>query len=388
MPARPWRHRTEQGVDPCPPRSPSPSPESSDRSRRARRPVTCSPDDQRGPQAVVVARVDGELRDLAHVARPTATWSSRCGSTSRTAWRSCATRPRTCWPRRCSRSTRRPGSGIGPPVRDGFYYDFDVRDPFTPEDLKALEKAMQRDRQRGPDASAAGSVTDDEARARAGRRALQARADRAQGRSRRPETEQATEGADAEVGGGELTIYDNVRRDGSLAWRDLCRGPHLPTTKLISNAFGLMRSRRRLLARQREEPAAAAHLRHRVADQGRRSRPTWTGWPRPSAATTARSARSSTSSPSPTSSARGWPSSTPRAAILRKAMEDYSRQRHEESGYEFVYTPHITKAGALRDLRSPRLVRATACSRRCTSTRSTTRTAPCASRARTTTSSR
>ncbi len=97
----------------------------------------------------------------------------------------------------------------------------------------------------------------------AGRGALQARADRAQGVG----AADAAEGASAEVGAGELTIYDNINRKGEVAWKDLCRGPHLPTTKRIP-AFKLMRVGRGVLAGQREEQAAAAHLRHRLGEQG------------------------------------------------------------------------------------------------------------------------
>ena len=123
----------------------------------------------------------------------------------------------------------------------------------------------------------------------------------------------AADGAEAEVGGGELTIYDNLRKDGSLAWKDLCRGPHLPTTRHIP-AFKLMRSRR--------PPTGGAARRTRscsgsTAPRGRagtRSRPTCSGWRRPRSATTASSAPSSTSLASPTRSAPAWRCSTPRAA--------------------------------------------------------------------------
>ena len=148
--------------------------------------------------------------------------------------------------------------GIGPPVRDGFYYDFDVAEPFTPEDLKALEKVMQRIVKEGqtfrrrvvspeeareelagepykleliglksPAAADAGGVefTTTEAQAQA---AAQVDLD-------------DLDDASVEVGAGELTIYDNIRRNGEVAWSDLCRGPHLPTTKRIP-AFKLMRS--------------------------------------------------------------------------------------------------------------------------------------------------
>ena len=115
-------------------------------------------------------------------------------------------------------------------------------------------------------------VTDDEARAELADEPYKLELIGLKGRP----ADDAAEGASVEVGAGELTIYDNLRRNGDLAWKDLCRGPHLPTTKRIP-AFKLMRSRGRVLARRREEPAAAARLRHRVADQGRAARRTSSG---------------------------------------------------------------------------------------------------------------
>ena len=124
----------------------------------------------------------------------------------------------------------------------------------------------------------------------------------------------ADDGADVEVGAGELTIYDNLdAKTGELCWKDLCRGPHLPTTRDIP-AFKLMRNAAALLARQREEPAAPAHLRHRLADQGRAE-----GAPRLLAEAEKRDHRKLGSGAGPVllpraRSARAWPSSTPRAA--------------------------------------------------------------------------
>ena len=155
--------------------------------------------------------------------------------------------------------------GIGPPITDGFYYDFDVETPFVPEDLEKIETRMRKIIKEGQRFSRR-PVSDDDARHRAGRRALQARADRAQGRS--GDAEDAAEGASVEVGAGELTIYDNLKpRRVDWPGRTCAAGPHLPTTKRIP-AFKLMRSRRGVLARGREEQAAPAHLRHRLGVQG------------------------------------------------------------------------------------------------------------------------
>ena len=136
--------------------------------------------------------------------------------------------------------------GIGPPIENGFYYDFDVPSAFGPEDLKAIEQKMRQIVKQGQLFSRR-EVTDEQAAGRAGRGALQAGADRAQGRPARPPgastaPTEVTAEESVEVGGGELTIYDNLDRvTGERRWKDLCRGPHLPSTREIP-AFKLMRS--------------------------------------------------------------------------------------------------------------------------------------------------
>ena len=270
--------------------------------------MTCFADATRGPQAVVVARVGGELRDLAHVLADgdvvePVTIDSEDGLA--------VLRHSTAHVLAQAVQQINPKArlGIGPPVRDGFYYDFDVETPFTPDDVKALEKAMQRIINEGQTFSRR-AVTDDEARAELADEPYKLELIGLKGGA----AESAAEGASAEVGGGELTIYDNLRKDGSLAWKDLCRGPHLPTHQADRQLLQADAHRRRVLAGQREEPAAAAGLRHRVAEQGRPE-----GLPR--AAGRGRAARppqarraSWTCSPSRTRSARAWRCSTPRAA--------------------------------------------------------------------------
>src|SRR5690242_2691182 len=126
--------------------------------------------------------------------------------------------------------------GIGPPITDGFYYDFDVLEAFTPEDLKALEKEMQRI-QRAGQRFVRRVVTDDEARAELADEPYKLELIGLKG--------SASEGGDnenVEVGGGELTIYDNVDpKTGETVWNDLCRGPHLPNTRMIGNGWALTR---------------------------------------------------------------------------------------------------------------------------------------------------
>ncbi|MEO7746592.1 MAG: threonine--tRNA ligase, partial [Actinomycetota bacterium] len=154
---------------------------------------------------------------------------------------------------------------------------------------------------------------------------------------------EAAEGASAEVGAGELTIYDNVGRDGEVVWKDLCRGPHLPTTKLITNGFSLMRT-------------AAAYWRGSEKNP-QLQRVYGTAWPTKDelrayvdrlAEAERRDHRKLGAELDlfsfPDEIGSGLAVFHPRGGVIRKAMEDYSRNRHEESGYEFVYSPHITKS--------------------------------------------
>ncbi len=153
----------------------------------------------------------------------------------------------------------------------------------------------------------------------------------------------AAEGAANEVGAGELTIYDNVGRGGEVVWKDLCRGPHLPTTKLITNGFSLMRT-------------AAAYWRGSEKNP-QLQRVYGTAWPTKDelrayvdrlAEAERRDHRKLGAELDlfsfPDEIGSGLAVFHPRGGVIRKAMEDYSRERHEQSGYEFVYSPHITKS--------------------------------------------
>ena len=185
---------------------------------------------------VVVARVNGELRDLTHElsdgdAVEPVTIDSQDGLA--------VLRHSTAHVLAQAVQEVFPDArlGIGPPVRDGFYYDFDVAEPFTPDDVKALEKAMQRIVKEGQTFRRR-VVTEDEARAELAAEPYKLELIGLKG----PDAAAAAEGAGAEVGGAELTIYDNVRRDGEVAWKDLCRGPHVPSTRLLANGWKLMRT--------------------------------------------------------------------------------------------------------------------------------------------------
>jgi threonyl-tRNA synthetase len=133
--------------------------------------------------------------------------------------------------------------GIGPPITDGFYYDFGVDTPFTPEDIKAISKEMQRIVREGQ-RFVRRVVTDEEARAELADEPLKLELIGLKGPSTGSGTQGAAEiaeGASVEVGEGELTIYDNTTRDGEVVWKDLCRGPHLPNTRMIGNGWDLTR---------------------------------------------------------------------------------------------------------------------------------------------------
>jgi threonyl-tRNA synthetase len=226
--------------------------------------------------------------------------------------------------------------GIGPPIKDGFYYDFDVEKPFTPEDLKAVEKKMQEIQKRGQRFSRR-VTTDEDARVE-----LAAEPYKIELIGLKGKAADAAEGADAEVGAGELTIYDNLdAKTGELCWKDLCRGPHLPTTRYIP-AFKLMRS-------------AAAYWRGSEKNP-QLQRIYGTAWPTKDelkahleflAEAERRDHRKLGAELDlfsfPDELGPGLAVFHPKGGVIRKEMENYSRRRHEEEGYEFVNTPHISK---------------------------------------------
>ncbi|WP_369256759.1 threonine--tRNA ligase [Streptomyces sp. R35] len=226
--------------------------------------------------------------------------------------------------------------GIGPPIKDGFYYDFDVEKPFHPDDLKAIEKKMQEIQKRGQ--KFARRVTTDEA----AREELAGEPYKLELIGLKGNAAEAAEGADAEVGGGELTIYDNLDgKTGELCWKDLCRGPHLPSTRNIP-AFKLMRS-------------AAAYWRGSEKNP-QLQRIYGTAWPTKDelkayldflAEAEKRDHRKLGAELDlfsiPEELGSGLAVFHPKGGIVRREMESYSRKRHEDADYEFVNTPHISK---------------------------------------------
>ncbi|MDX2848041.1 threonine--tRNA ligase [Actinacidiphila glaucinigra] len=226
--------------------------------------------------------------------------------------------------------------GIGPPIKDGFYYDFDVEKPFHPDDLKRIEKKMQEIVKRGQRFSRR-AVSDDAAREELADEPYKLELIGLKGSAA-----EAAEGASAEVGAGELTIYDNLDpKTGELCWKDLCRGPHLPSTRIVP-AFKLMRS-------------AAAYWRGSEKNK-QLQRIYGTAWPSRDelkeyldflVEAEKRDHRKLGAELDlfsiPEQIGSGLAVFHPKGGIVRRVMEDYSRRRHEEEGYEFVYTPHATK---------------------------------------------
>ncbi|GAA1986614.1 threonine--tRNA ligase [Isoptericola halotolerans] len=234
--------------------------------------------------------------------------------------------------------------GIGPPVKDGFYYDFDVAEPFTPDDLKKLDKAMVRIIKEGQTFRRR-VVTEDEARAELAAEPYKLELIGLKGGAAPAGGDDA--GVSVEVGAGELTIYDNVRGAGreseTVVWSDLCRGPHLPSTKLIGNGVQLMRSAAAYWRGSEKNPQLQriygtawpskdelkAHL-ERLAEAERRDH--------------RRLGSELDLFSFPDEIGSGLAVFHPKGAMVRMEMEEYSRKRHVESGYSFVNSPHITKS--------------------------------------------
>ena len=229
--------------------------------------------------------------------------------------------------------------GIGPPISDGFYYDFDVETPFTPEDLKALEKVMQRIINEGQTFQRR-VVSDEAARTELADEPYKCELIGLKGGA--TDAVSSVEGASAEVGAGELTIYDNIRRDGERAWGDLCRGPHVPTTKVLGNAFKLMRTAAAYWRGSEKNPQL-----QRVYGTAWATKDELKAYLERLAEAEKRDHRKLGAELDlfsfPEEIGSGLAVFHPKGGVIRKEMEDYSRRRHEDAGYEFVYSPHITK---------------------------------------------
>ena len=224
--------------------------------------------------------------------------------------------------------------GIGPPINDGFYYDFDPPKPFTPDDLVKLESAMRKiikDGQRFKRRV----VTETEALAELSSEPYKCELINEKGSV-------IAEGAAAEIGAGELTIYDNLGRDGAPVWRDLCRGPHLPSTKYIP-AFKLMRSAGAYWRGSEKNPMLQRI--YGTAWPSQEDLDKYLNFLEEAEKRDHRKLGAELDLFSfPEEIGSGLAVFHPKGGIVRMAMEEYSRKRHVEEGYEFVYSPHLTKA--------------------------------------------
>ncbi|MBS0024841.1 threonine--tRNA ligase [Microbacterium paraoxydans] len=225
--------------------------------------------------------------------------------------------------------------GIGPPIADGFYYDFGVDTPFTPEDIKAITKEMQRIVREGQ-RFVRRVVTDEEARVELADEPFKLELIGLKG------GKEAAEGASVEVGEGELTIYDNTTRDGEVVWKDLCRGPHLPNTRMIGNGWDLTRIAAAYWRGSEKNPQLQRiygtawptkdELRayqHRLEEAAKRDH--------------RRLGKELDLFSFPEEIGSGLSVWHPRGGVVRGEMEQHARKRHIEGGYTYVYTPHISK---------------------------------------------
>ena len=288
-----------------------------------------------GRKEVVALRIDGELRDLATpLADGQAVEAVEISSPDGLA----ILRHSTAHVLAQAVQKTNPDAklGIGPPITDGFYYDFDVAEPFTPEDLKALEKEMGRIVREGQ-AFVRREISDDDARAEEASEPYKLELI-----GLKSNAGEAAEGASVEVGDGGLTMYDNVRRGGEVAWTDLCRGPHLPSTKLIGNGFALTRSAAAYWRGSEKNP-----MLQRVYGTAWPSKEELKAYQERIAEAERRDHRRLGSELDlfsfPDEIGSGLAVFHPKGAMIRMEMEDYSRKRHVETGYSFVNTPHITK---------------------------------------------
>ena len=286
-----------------------------------------------GDRSVLVARVNGELKDL--------TYSVQAGDVIEPVGADdpeglAVLRHSTTHVMAQAVQSLFPDAklGIGPPIKDGFYYDFMVEQPFHPDDLTRIEKKMVEILKAGQTFSRR-VVTEDEAHRELASEPFKIELIGKKGGN-----------ADEimETGGSELTVYDNVDRHGAVCWSDLCRGPHVPSTRYIpQNAVKLMRT------------AAVYWLSDERNPQLQRIY--GTAWPskdqlkeyltflEEAARRDHRKLGSELDLFSfPEEIGSGLAVFHPKGGIVRNVMEDYSRQRHIDAGYDFVNTPHVTKA--------------------------------------------
>ena len=234
--------------------------------------------------------------------------------------------------------------GIGPPVTDGFYYDFDVTEPFQPEDLKAIEKAMDRIIRQGQRFQRR-VVTEAEARAELANEPYKLELIGLKGVSTGSTTDDdlGQDGESVEVGGAELTIYDNVDgKTGEVYWKDLCRGPHLPNTRMIGNGWALTRASGAYWRGSEKNP-----MLQRIYGTAWPSKDELRAYQLRLEEAAKRDHRKLGKELDlfsfPEEIGSGMSVWHPRGGIVRGEMEQHARRRHIEGGYTYVYTPHISK---------------------------------------------
>ena len=290
----------------------------------------------KGEQAIVVVQdVEGNLKDLSHVPEETATFTPVPANTEL---------GRSVIRHSCAHVLAQavqaefPGTklGIGPAINDGFYYDFDVAEPFTPEDLKTLERRMKKIIKQGQKFSRGVFASQEEAAERLADEPYKLELIQDKGNVD-PDSDEATE-----VGAGELTYYDNLNpRTGEVEWSDLCRGPHIPTTKYIP-AFSLTRSSaaywrgdqnnaglQRIYGTAWESTEKLDEYLTMLAEAEKRDH--------------RRLGNEMDLFSFPDEVGSGLPVFHPDGGIVRMVMEQHSRERHVAAGYSFVNTPHVTK---------------------------------------------
>ncbi|MCG3753374.1 MULTISPECIES: threonine--tRNA ligase [unclassified Amycolatopsis] len=294
----------------------------------------------KGPDTIVVVRdADGKLRDLAWAPEAEAQVEAVAANTEdgRSVIRHSAAHVLA---QAVQQEFPDAKLGIGPPVRDGFYYDFAVEKPFTPEDLQKLEKRMKQIVKGAQQFSRRVFASADEAKEELANEPFKLELVDLKSDVDAVDTSEVME-VDSSSS-GELTIYDNLDpRTKERVWSDLCRGPHVPTTKFIP-AFKLTRVAAAYWRGNEKNPqlqriygtawesaeAQDAHL-ERIAEAERRDH---------------RKLGAELDLFSfPEEIGSGLPVFHPKGGIIRRELENYSRRRHEEAGYEFVNTPHISK---------------------------------------------
>jgi threonyl-tRNA synthetase len=305
------------------------------RTEREVTPGTTAAELYAGDRDVIVARVNGMLRDLAWVLAdgdtvepvPIGSQEGRAVLRHSTA-HVLAQAVQEIFPHA--------KLGIGPPVENGFYYDFDVPVPFSTDDLKAVEARMRQIVKQGQRFSRR-VVTEERAREELAAEPYKQELIGLKG------TPSGDGEESVEVGGPELTIYDNLEpKSGDVVWKDLCRGPHLPDTRHIP-AFKLMRTGgaywrgseknpqlQRIYGTAWETREAQDFYLTMLAEAERRDH--------------RRLGAELDLFSFPAEIGSGLPVFHPKGAIIRSVMEQYSRKRHDEAGYQYVNTPHLTKA--------------------------------------------